>query len=217
MKQRELVLYILLTVFTCGIFGFVWIAFMANDLNRLTNDQSKFGGGMVVFLSIITCGIFLLYWYYDAGKSIEKAKFMRNMPSDQSMCVIYLILGLFGGVYYFGIVAMALIQNEINKMVYIAPVNNGVGYDCNYATNSQPYNNQSYYNSEQTYSNSGNTDSTGGYYNPNQNNYSNSEQSNNYNSYNQNNYNNSQQGYNQNNYNNDWGYNQNNNPDNTNN
>lgn len=205
MKQREIALYVILTIVTCGIFGFVWLAFMANDLKQLANEPEKMDGGLVVFLSIITCGIFMYYWYYQAGKSVEKAKYMRNMPSENASGVVYMILAFFG----LSIVSMGLIQNELNNMVYVNPVNDGsdFGFYNQYTySNSQPYDNQNYYNSEQTY---GNTGYTNGYDNTNQN-------------YNQNNYSNPNQGYNQNynqnNYNNpDQGYNQNNNPDSTNN
>lgn len=180
MKKREIVLCIILSFVTCGIYGLVWLAFMANDLKELANEPDKMSGGMVVLLSIVTCGIYMFYWYYQAGKSVEKAKYMRNMSTDNSSGVIYMVLAIFG----LSIISMGLIQNEINNMVEVPPMNDGSGFGFdtqNYYGNSQPYDNQNYYNTNQGYD---------------QNNYNNPNPN-----YDQNNYNNPNQGYNQNNYN----------------
>lgn len=171
MKKREIALYVILTIVTCGIFGFIWLAFLANDLKELSNEQDKMGGGLVVLLSIVTCGIFMYVWFYQAGKSVEKARYMRNMSTDSATGIIYLVLAFFG----LSIVSMGLIQNEINNMLYVQPMNDGSGFGFNTQNmygSSQPYDNQNYYNTNTNY-------------NPND----------------YNNYNNPNQGYNQNNYN----------------
>lgn len=113
MEKKNLALYIVLSIVTCGIFAFVWIAMLTNDIKILTNENDKMSGGMVVLLSIVTCGIYLLVWYYQSGNSISKAKAMRNMSNDSSLGIIYLLLGVFG----LGIVSLALMQNEINNMI----------------------------------------------------------------------------------------------------
>lgn len=195
MKKREIVLCIILSLVTCGIYSLVWLAFMANDLKELANEPDKMGGGMVVLLSIVTCGIYMFYWYYQAGKSVEKAKYMRNMSYDNSSGVIYMVLAFFG----LGIVSMGLIQNEINNMVYVSPMNDGSGFDFNTQNNysdSQPYDNQNYYNKGYDQNNYNNNQ---GYGQNNYNNYNNNNQG--YDQNNYNNYNNNKQGYDQNNYN----------------
>ncbi|MEE1280668.1 MAG: DUF4234 domain-containing protein [Acutalibacteraceae bacterium] len=165
MKKREIALCIVLSLVTCGIYSLIWLAFMVNDLRELANEQDKMGGGLVVLLSIVTCGIYGIYWYYQAGKSIEKAKYMRNISSDNATGLIYLLLGVFG----LGIVSMCLIQNEINNLMYIPPVNNGNGFENqnSYYGNSQPYDNQNYYNTDTNYNQNQNYDNQG----YNQNNY----------------------------------------------
>ncbi len=176
-NKREVVLWLILSIVTCGIFNLVWIALMANDLRELANEPEDMSGGIVVLLAIVTCGIYLIYWYYKAGKSIEKAKYMRNMPADNSSGMIYLVLAILG----LAIVSNCLIQNEINSLVDFQPVNNGVGFDnpANYYKDSKPYDNQNYYNPDNNFN--ANTNNT-----PNQN-------------YDPNNNINPNQGYNQNN------------------
>lgn len=153
MKKREIALCIVLSLVTCGIYSLIWLAFMVNDLRELANEQDKMGGGLVVLLSIVTCGVYGFYWYYQAGKSIEKAKYMRNMSSDNASGMIYLILGVLG----LGLISMCLIQNEINNLITIHPMNSGEGFENqnNYYGNSQPYDNQNYYNTDANYNNQG--------------------------------------------------------------
>lgn len=157
MQKRDIVLWLILSIITCGICNLVWIAFMADELRELANEPEGTSGGIVVLLSVVTCGIYLIYWYYKAGKSIERAKYMRNMPMEDAYSIIYLILAVVG----FGIISTCLIQNEINHIVDFRPVNNGEGFDnpINYYKDSKPYDSQSYYNTDtydnkNTYSNS---------------------------------------------------------------
>lgn len=113
MEKKNLALYIVLSIVTCGIFALVWVFKLSEDIKILANENDKMSGGMVVLLSIVTCGIYTLVWYYQSGKSISNAKAMRNMGSDSSLEIIYLLLGIFG----LGIVSLALMQNEINNMI----------------------------------------------------------------------------------------------------
>ena len=64
-----------------------------------------------LLLSLITCNIYGLYWAYKQGEKIDKAKTDRGIPSSNSG-VIYLILCFVG----LGIVAEALMQNELNSL-----------------------------------------------------------------------------------------------------
>ena len=50
MEKKNLALYIILSIVTCGIFALVWMAMLANDLRTMSNDESKMSGGMVVCL-----------------------------------------------------------------------------------------------------------------------------------------------------------------------
>ncbi len=159
MEKKNIALYIVLSIVTCGIFHLVWIAMMANDLRTLAAEEEKMSGGLIVLLTIVTCGIFLYVWYYQAGDSINRAKALRNIPADSSMGIAYLLLGIFG----LGIVSDALIQSEINNMIDGgSPMypnnggNNGYGYGAgNSATgtynpnNYYGQNNQQYYGGQQ--------------------------------------------------------------------
>lgn len=109
-QQRNIAVCIILSIVTCGIYGLYWMACLNNDANTASNTFGT-SGGMVVLLSIVTCGIYGIYWAFKQGEKIDAAKANRGIPSSNSG-ILYLILSLFG----FGIVAWALMQNEMNKL-----------------------------------------------------------------------------------------------------
>lgn len=111
-QPRDIAVAIILSIVTCGIYNIYWFIKMVDDVNRAANDQSAFSGGVTWLLSFVTGGIYGCYWYYQAGKKMAYAKQVRNMPVDNSAEILYLILAIFG----LGIVNMALIQSDLNKM-----------------------------------------------------------------------------------------------------
>ena len=60
--------------------------------------------------TLITCGIYSLFWMYQMGNAVETLHDQHGEPRG-SAPVVYLLLSLFG----LGIVAYALLQNELNK------------------------------------------------------------------------------------------------------
>ena len=110
-ERRNIAVCIVLTLVTCGIYGIYWIVCLTNDVNTVSGDVNGTSGGMVVLLTIVTCGIYGIYWAYKQGERLDFTKNNRGIPSSNSG-VLYLILQIFG----FGIIAYALMQNELNKL-----------------------------------------------------------------------------------------------------
>ena len=110
-ERRNITVCIVLTLVTCGIYGIYWIVCLTNDVNTVSGDVNGTSGGMVVLLTIVTCGIYGIYWAYKQGEKLDFTKNNRGIPSSNSG-VLYLILQIFG----FGIIAYALMQNELNKL-----------------------------------------------------------------------------------------------------
>ena len=65
---------------------------------------------LCVILTIVTCGIYGIYWAYKMGETVEAIHAQRGVPSS-SAPILYLVLTLLG----VGIVAYALMQNELNQ------------------------------------------------------------------------------------------------------
>ena len=110
-ERRNIAVCIVLTLVTCGIYGIYWIVCLTNDVNTVSGDVNGTSGGMVVLLTIVTCGIYGIYWAYKQGEKLDFTKNNRGIPSS-NRGVLYLILQIFG----FGIIAYALMQNELNKL-----------------------------------------------------------------------------------------------------
>lgn len=110
--KRNIVVAILLSIVTCGIYGIIWMIKLNDELNALANKQGATSGGMVFLLTLVTCGIYGWFWYYKMGENVDTIKANKGEASSNSP-IIYLVLGLFG----LGIVNYCLMQDTINKTV----------------------------------------------------------------------------------------------------
>ena len=109
--KRDIVVAIILSMVTCGIYGIIWFINMVNDVNTVcADDKSNQSGGVVFLLTLVTCGIYGIIWFYQVGKRMSDAGRKYGMDiADNS--TIYLVLQLFG----LGIVNYCLIQSDLNR------------------------------------------------------------------------------------------------------
>ncbi len=105
--ERNIALYIILTLITCGLFGIYWLIVLADDMNAIANDGDMMSGAMVFLLTLVTCGIYGFYWAYKQGARIDEMNGIKGGTTG----ILYLILNLFG----LSIITYALIQSELNK------------------------------------------------------------------------------------------------------
>lgn len=109
-QRRDLVVAIILSVVTCGIYGIYWMICLNDDVNKIAQDTGAMSGGVVFLLSLVTCGIYSWVWMYQMGTKLDDAEISYGR-SSQSRGILYLVLSLFG----FGIVSYALMQDTVNK------------------------------------------------------------------------------------------------------
>jgi len=71
--DRSLLAYIVLTIVTCGIYGFYFIYKLASDVNEMCEGDGSSTGGLLVYiiLSYITCGFYSLYWLYKIANRLQ--------------------------------------------------------------------------------------------------------------------------------------------------
>ena len=110
-QKRNLALYIILTLVTCGLFGIYWFCTLNDDTNKVSGHPEAMGGVAALLLSIVTCGIYSLVWMYIMGRRLDEAKTKRGMPGGNTG-TLYLILAIVG----FGWVAEIILQSELNKL-----------------------------------------------------------------------------------------------------
>ena len=113
-SKRDLVLNIILTIVTCGIWGIIWEVQIADDIKLLTGEEDLASGIVLVLLSLVTCGIYFIFWVYNAGNKLELVKAGYGLPTE-SKGLVYVVLSIFG----FSIVALALMQNDLNTVADI--------------------------------------------------------------------------------------------------
>ena len=110
--NRNIVLCIICTLITCGIYSLYWMYVLNEEINSLSGEENATNGGLVILFSIITCGIYSLYWYYKMGERTDTIKQKIGMSAGSSN-ILFLVLGIIG----FGIVNYIIMQDVINKSV----------------------------------------------------------------------------------------------------
>ena len=109
-KERNIVVAILLSIVTCGIYGIYWFITLTDDVSR-ANDDPSFTGVKAFLFTLITCGIYSIYWNYKIGKEMFEANQKHGITANDNS-IMYLILSIFG----FSIVTYCLVQNELNTL-----------------------------------------------------------------------------------------------------
>ena len=110
--QRNIVLCIVLSIVTLGIYGLIWTVKMVDDVNEASAEPNATSGAMVLVLTLVTCGIYWLIWVYKSGELMNNAKSSRGLATDPNSSVLWLVLSIFG----LGIVVYYFIQNDLNKI-----------------------------------------------------------------------------------------------------
>lgn len=108
---RSIALCVILSLLTCGFYALYWLYCVVNDLRDASNSSTEPDGGTVLLLSILTCGIYQLIWFYRAGEQVSEVKYNagRGASSDGWL---YLLLAILSS----GLIPLALIQNELNRV-----------------------------------------------------------------------------------------------------
>lgn len=109
-NEKNIATCILLTIFTCGIYGIVWFITLTDDTSS-ANEDSSLSGGMAFLLNLLTCGIYRIYWSYVMGKKIFEAKEKAGLHANDNS-ILYLILCLF----QLDIVNYCLMQSDLNEI-----------------------------------------------------------------------------------------------------
>ena len=108
-KQRNIVVAILLTIITCGIYGIYWIIVMTRDAISVKDPADSAILEIVLMLFLPFLGFFLTEKKFAEGCAERGIDHKDNS-------ILYLILGLFG----LGIVNFCMMQNDLNKLATAA-------------------------------------------------------------------------------------------------
>ena len=109
LPERNIVVCILLSLITCGIYSIYWFIVMTDESNMVSDEQTA-SGGMAFLFTIITCGIYFYYWNYKMGQKLHQAGQKYNKTIGDNS-IVYLLLSIFG----LGIINYCIIQSDLNR------------------------------------------------------------------------------------------------------
>lgn len=127
--NRSLIVYILLSLITCGIYSCWFIYKLAQDVNEMCKDDGEKTGGLAayIFFYIITCGFYSLYWNYKIANRLQKNAPKYGLTFSEngtSVLLWYLVgallcgIGPFVGIHIIikNTNAMAVAYNQANSL-----------------------------------------------------------------------------------------------------
>ena len=72
-KKRNIIVVIILSLLTCGIYPIILFAKVTNESNAVAKSDKTAGGFLAIVFMILTGGIYGLYWAYKLGKKLNTA------------------------------------------------------------------------------------------------------------------------------------------------
>lgn len=95
--DRSLVVFILLNIVTCGIYGLWFIHALARDVNIACEGDGQKTSGLLAFilLSMVTCGIYGFIWYYSLGNrlAINAVKYNMHFQENGTTVLVWQLFG----------------------------------------------------------------------------------------------------------------------------
>ena len=114
-QERSIGWAVVLTLITCGAYGVIWLYQMGRDLRQASAGDEPHPL-VDVLLTLATCGVWGVYLAYKYPSLINQFKQRLRLPTSE-LPIICLLLALFSyGFPPLVLVAMALVQNELNKL-----------------------------------------------------------------------------------------------------
>ncbi len=131
-RNKNIALCIILSLFSCGIYGVFWYVALTDDVNEVTGEDGP-SGWLCVLFSILTCGIYDFFWAHQQGEKLDRSR-TASGASFGNLGMLYMglklgayvavLFGIFasGGVLSglvgnINVIIMALMQDEVNKYV----------------------------------------------------------------------------------------------------
>ncbi len=109
LTKRGIVQVIIFSIITCGIYLFFWVYVTARDLQAVAG-RSSFSPALILLLTILVAPAGFILLALEADEDLNAIRAQRVLPAADNR-VLWVVLGVI-----FPIVAVALIQNEINHL-----------------------------------------------------------------------------------------------------
>ncbi len=97
--DRDILMYVLLTIVTCGIYGYWYVYQMAKDANTICYADGDSTPELLIYilLSILTCGIYSYYWMYKLANRLQTngPRYGIAIQEGGSDVLLWFVLGYF--------------------------------------------------------------------------------------------------------------------------
>ena len=103
-----LVKHILLLLFTCGIWLYIWIYRVTGYTNNVQGEENRNPTNKLLLCLFVP--FYVIYWMYKTAQRLDKMAAAKNIPSDLS--TLCLILAIF-----VPIIPPILMQDKLNAIV----------------------------------------------------------------------------------------------------
>lgn len=95
--DRNVIIYLLLTLVTCGIYSLFFFYHMIQDINTACEGDGQRTPGLLAFilLGIVTCGIYDIYWYYKVANRLQQNAPRYNMffTENGTSVLLWMLIG----------------------------------------------------------------------------------------------------------------------------
>lgn len=81
-EPRDLIIAVLLTFVTFGLYALYWQYKLTNEIHALSNKPNTASGGMAVFYTIVTLTIYGYYWLYKIGQELSELRVSHGLEPD---------------------------------------------------------------------------------------------------------------------------------------
>lgn len=111
--RRSIVLCIVFSIITFGIYQIYWFVVLTNEMNRLSRHPHQTTGFVSFLLCIVSLGFYGWYWAWKMGEKADtlKNRYLEYTSTDTR--VFYLVLAILN----LNIITLGLCQYEVNKAV----------------------------------------------------------------------------------------------------
>jgi hypothetical protein len=96
--DRSLLIFILLTLVTCGIYLYVFMYYMIKDINTACAGDGDETPGLLVYilLSLVTCGIYSYIWLYKVGERLARncQRYGYSVTENGTTVLLWFIFGM---------------------------------------------------------------------------------------------------------------------------
>ncbi|MDR0623461.1 MAG: DUF4234 domain-containing protein [Treponema sp.] len=117
-KNRSMVVYIILSIITLGIYSLYWIHKLAKDMNTICDGDGKKTGGLLkcFFLGLITFGIYNWVWLFMLGDRLQDNASRYGLTFKESGTAV-LLWALLGSVIIVGpFISLHIVIKNINSL-----------------------------------------------------------------------------------------------------